>query len=162
MSNLVTNPTADADNTIDGVTSDVVPLSANADTKDAVKGNSNTGAGGSFQSQDSYGVVGASLNESAGLFYSNASQNSKPTIVSLSIGGETTADHYQAQDENGLADFAIDKNGAPQLNPQGKSRPAASAAMRGKLWFVPGGTGVADQTQCCMKDASGNYSWVNL
>jgi len=40
--------------------------------------------------------------------------------------------------------------------------PTASAALRGTMWIVQGGSGVADTLQVCMKDASDAYVWVTL
>ena len=42
------------------------------------------------------------------------------------------------------------------------SLPTPSAAYRGKIWVVPGGTGSADTAYICIKDASDNYVWQAL
>ncbi len=42
------------------------------------------------------------------------------------------------------------------------SKPAASAANRGRIWIVQGGAGVADTLQVCIKNASDSYVWVTV
>ena len=42
------------------------------------------------------------------------------------------------------------------------SQPAASASIRGQLWIIQGGAGVADIFQVCIKDATDTYVWVTV
>lgn len=41
-------------------------------------------------------------------------------------------------------------------------KPPASAAVWGRIWHIPGGLGVADTFEVCIKDASNNYHWIDL
>lgn len=41
-------------------------------------------------------------------------------------------------------------------------QPAASATVWGRLWHVPGGAGVADTFEICLKDSSDVYNWVDV
>jgi len=41
----------------------------------------------------------------------------------------------------------------------GVAQPMCALAMRGRLWFVPGGTGVQDSLQVCAADATNSYAW---
>lgn len=134
---------------------------------DAVSGQSLNGVGGYFHSDYFYGVMGDSSNESSAYFSSNFSGNTKPTVLIQSIGG--TANLLEIQDHPGAGNAvlmsvsstgrAVLNNGA-QLFTSG-TRPACSSATRGLLWVAQGGAGVADVLQACMKDAAGNYAWVN-
>ena len=56
----------------------------------------------------------------------------------------------------------IDKDGALQMNISGASRPAASAAMRGTVWYTKSAGGVADTLSVCLKSAADTYSWVTI
>jgi hypothetical protein len=42
------------------------------------------------------------------------------------------------------------------------SQPTCSAALRGRLWFATGGTGVKDGLTVCAKDATEAYAWRTL
>lgn len=42
------------------------------------------------------------------------------------------------------------------------AQPAASAALRGLIWVVQGGAGVADVVQICLKGTADTYSWVTI
>lgn len=46
--------------------------------------------------------------------------------------------------------------------PNGASKPAAAAGVRGLVWYTPGGAGVADTFEVCRKDAADAYAWVTL
>ena len=41
----------------------------------------------------------------------------------------------------------------------GLAQPMCALNMRGRLWFVPGGTGVQDSLQVCAADATNTYAW---
>jgi hypothetical protein len=41
----------------------------------------------------------------------------------------------------------------------GLTQPMCALNMRGRLWFVPGGTGVQDSLQVCAADATNTYAW---
>ncbi len=53
----------------------------------------------------------------------------------------------------------VGATGGIQLNTSG-SQPTCDASVRGLLWNIPGGAGVADILQACQKDAADAYSWV--
>jgi hypothetical protein len=38
-------------------------------------------------------------------------------------------------------------------------KPACDAEARGKIWFVKGGSGVADTLEVCAKNADDAYDW---
>jgi hypothetical protein len=42
------------------------------------------------------------------------------------------------------------------------TRPTCNAATRGTLWYVAGGTGVADTFQACIKSAGDVFNWTSL
>lgn len=42
------------------------------------------------------------------------------------------------------------------------SKPACAAGIRGTVWYVAGGAGVADTFEVCRKDAADAYAWVAL
>jgi hypothetical protein len=44
----------------------------------------------------------------------------------------------------------------------GESQPACGSSVRGRLWFVAGGTGVKDSLTVCAKDATGAFAWRTL
>ena len=44
----------------------------------------------------------------------------------------------------------------------GETQPACSGVIRGRLWFVPGGTGVKDGLTVCAKDATNAFAWRTL
>jgi hypothetical protein len=44
----------------------------------------------------------------------------------------------------------------------GESRPACSATVQGRTWFIAGGVGVADSFTVCAKDASGVFAWRTI
>jgi hypothetical protein len=44
----------------------------------------------------------------------------------------------------------------------GEARPACSAIVRGRTWFVAGGTGVQDSFAVCARDVSGTYAWRTI
>jgi len=46
------------------------------------------------------------------------------------------------------------------LQPTGASKPTCSATYRGQHWVTPGGAGVADILEFCLKDAADVYAWV--
>lgn len=56
----------------------------------------------------------------------------------------------------------FDKDGAVQLNVAGGTRPAASAAHRGKVWYTLSAGGVADTLSVCLKSAADTYAWVTI
>jgi hypothetical protein len=54
---------------------------------------------------------------------------------------------------------------ANQVTPAGvlgEAQPACGAPVRGRLWFVAGGTGVKDGLTVCAKDATGAFAWRTL
>lgn len=64
---------------------------------------------------------------------------------------------------NNTTDVAyIDLNGAIQLNVAGAARPAASAALRGTIWYTKSAGGVADTLSVCLKSAADTYAWVTI
>ncbi len=44
----------------------------------------------------------------------------------------------------------------------GEALPTCGAPVRGRLWFVAGGTGVKDGLSVCAKDATGAFAWRTL
>jgi hypothetical protein len=42
------------------------------------------------------------------------------------------------------------------------TQPPCNASTRGTLWFVQGGSGVADSLQLCYKNAANLYSWQTI
>lgn len=130
---------------------------------DAVSGISIYGTGGYFYSENFYGVMGSSLNESSGWFSSGAGQNNAPTVLIQAIGGN--ADLFEVQDSGFNAVVEIDKDGkslfykGAQLKTS-STKPSCASSNRGLLWVVQGGVGVADLLQACLKDAAGSYAWV--
>ena len=44
----------------------------------------------------------------------------------------------------------------------GEAQPACSVAVRGRLWFVAGATGIQDGLTVCAKDATNSYAWRTL
>jgi hypothetical protein len=42
------------------------------------------------------------------------------------------------------------------------TQPTCNSGLRGTVWVVQGGSGVADVPQICIKDASNNYVWFTL
>ena len=42
------------------------------------------------------------------------------------------------------------------------ARPTAGPDYRGMMWVTPGGAGVADTVEICLKSAADTYSWVNI
>lgn len=46
------------------------------------------------------------------------------------------------------------------LQVTGASKPTCDSTIRGQHWTIPGGAGVADIFQVCLKDASDIYAWV--
>lgn len=42
------------------------------------------------------------------------------------------------------------------------TRPTCDTTKRGLIWYVAGGTGVADQLQACVKNSSNVFNWVNI
>jgi hypothetical protein len=44
----------------------------------------------------------------------------------------------------------------------GEVQPSCVAAVRGRLWFVPGASGVQDGLSVCAKDATNTYAWRTL
>jgi hypothetical protein len=40
-----------------------------------------------------------------------------------------------------------------------ESQPACSAGVRGRVWYVPGSTGMKDDVAVCAKDATNAYAW---
>ena len=51
---------------------------------------------------------------------------------------------------------------APAPGILGETRPSCSAAVRGRVWFQAGGTGVKDELAVCAKDAAEAYQWRTL
>jgi len=41
-------------------------------------------------------------------------------------------------------------------------KPVASASVWGRFWHVPGGIGVADTFEVCLKDSSDVYNWIDV
>jgi hypothetical protein len=66
---------------------------------------------------------------------------------------DDSAQNYFAGEANADKGFRLSTSG---------SQPTCTSAIRGLMWNVEGGTGVADQLQICQKDASDNYVWVSL
>lgn len=71
------------------------------------------------------------------------------------LGDENVTDIFA-----GSTALANVKAGSVQLTTG--ARPAADAAHRGMIWYVAGGTGVADTIEICVKSAANTYSWVAL
>jgi hypothetical protein len=44
----------------------------------------------------------------------------------------------------------------------GETQPTCGASVRGRVWFVAGGTGVKDSLNVCAKDATGAFAWRTL
>jgi hypothetical protein len=44
----------------------------------------------------------------------------------------------------------------------GEALPSCGTAVRGRLWFVAGGTGVKDSLSVCAKDSTNTYAWRPL
>lgn len=56
----------------------------------------------------------------------------------------------------------LEVNGALRLNSAAAKPATCDASLRGVIWMVQGGTGVADSLEACVKDANGNYAWTKL
>jgi len=54
----------------------------------------------------------------------------------------------------------LNVNPAPGL--LGEAQPLCSVAVRGRTWFVPGGSGVKDNYNVCARDATGTYAWRTI
>lgn len=54
----------------------------------------------------------------------------------------------------------LNLNGAPGI--LGETQPTCGPAVRGRTWFVAGGTGVKDSYSVCAKDATGTYAWRTI
>jgi len=59
------------------------------------------------------------------------------------------------------ADFRLE-NGIVPAGVLGESLPACNLSTRGRLWFVPGASGVKDSLSACAKDATNTYAWRTL
>lgn len=58
--------------------------------------------------------------------------------------------------------FAIDKDGAIQLNVAGGTKPTCAVAQRGKVWVTQSASGTTDSVDICLKSTADTYSWRNL
>jgi len=97
------------------------------------------------------GVVLAS-----GLGYDSAAFTS-PSATVIQIGGSNTSELRMRAAEVTALKFG--PTGPQWLT---GARPTCDAAARGSVWYVAGGTGVADTFEVCVKSAADTYSWVTL
>jgi hypothetical protein len=66
-------------------------------------------------------------------------------------------------DNSGTVRAAIDKDGMYQMGIGNVTAPPTCvAALRGKLWYTGGGTGVTDTVSMCLKATADTYSWVTI
>lgn len=121
----------------------------------------------------------SSISSFAGLLHMEASSgwrilskatNSNTTAsIALRVGTQNAITHEGAK----LASFYSDNfsteraffsaDGALRLNAAGAADPTCSSTIRGRIWFTPGGAGVADVIKVCMKQADDvTYSWTAL
>ena len=67
-----------------------------------------------------------------------------------------------------MAAFWYDGNGFRIQSPispsgvLGEAQPTCNSFIRGRLWFVPGSTGVKDGLTVCAKDAMDTFAWRTL
>lgn len=108
------------------------------------------------------GVYGESDHGYSGYFEANTT-NAGPTLVTQQFS-TSTQDLFQALDWSNNVLASIDYLGvihaSKGLQLPSDSSTTCSASTEFRTRGVPGGTGVADQFQVCLKDASDNYSWV--
>lgn len=65
--------------------------------------------------------------------------------------------------KDGLIDLGVPGQRWRSVQIIGNSaRPTADSTQQGRLFVTPGGGGVADSFDICLKAAGGSYSWVNL
>lgn len=122
---------------------------------DTIDGLATDGAGGYFQSNTNYGLMGTSAYGTSLWASPQVSGNTNPTVVIQSIGG--ASDQLQVQDLNGVAELTIKDSGLLVL---ANAVDSCNASNRGGLKVVQGGVGVADALQVCLKATDGSYSWV--
>jgi hypothetical protein len=101
-----------------------------------------TGAGGpTTLNIDTLGAVSLKLADGA----------TDPTALDL-IGGRMNSIWYDGT----VFRLAV----APPMLPAGSvTQPACAVAIRGRLWFTVGATGVKDGLSVCAKDATNAYAW---
>ena len=73
---------------------------------------------------------------------------------------DIVADRLQAISYNGTSFVLARPSTAAGI--LGEAQPACSSLSRGRLWFVPGTTGVKDGLTVCAKDAMDVYAWRTL
>lgn len=57
----------------------------------------------------------------------------------------------------------VSHNNGVRLNTSGGgSKPTCASGIRGTLWYVQGGSGVADTSEVCAKSTADTYAWVSL
>lgn len=109
-------------------------------------------------------ALGSTAGQTTNLQGSPADGATAVSVVLRSANNFTTAGAKIVSIRNNTSAevVAFPWEGSIRLNVQGTARPAASAARRGEIFYVPGGAGVSDTIEICLKDAADAYAWVSL
>lgn len=83
--------------------------------------------------------------------------------VSLTTGKLVVVKNNGNEKVSIASDGAITTTVGVRLNTLGGgSKPTCDSSIRGSLWYVQGGAGVADTFEACTKDAADAYAWRTL
>ncbi len=126
--------------------------------------NSHISSGGDFITTNS-GAFSAANGQSAIVFGRSSNGSSSIAINLTSVSNFSTAGAKVISVKNNLSNeiVAIPWEGGIQLNVQGTAEPTCTAARRGEIIYVRGGTGVAETIRACLKDPTDeSYAWYTM
>ena len=83
------------------------------------------------------------------------------TLLQVQAGSGQSTDLAAFSSTAGIHGARVSQEGALVNLPFG-TKPVCSVSVRGMLWHVQGGTGVADQVEVCAKNAANAYAWMAL
>jgi hypothetical protein len=69
--------------------------------------------------------------------------------IKFYAGGNAAGDFVVGVDQYGL-----------RLTPEAAAQPTCTSGIKGQLYYKPGGAGVSDTIEMCMKAAADTYGWV--
>lgn len=96
----------------------------------------------------------------------NGVVNDGATAVATALrsnGTYSTAGAKITSFRNGTTEVAfVDLNGLIRVNANNNAQPACDATTRGRVYYLNGGTGVADKYEICMKSAADAYAWKTI
>lgn len=120
----------------------------------AGSGVSPTSTGGAVTTADMYAAAGF-LNQGGTI---DITGEMRGLHLTSNLCSFVSGQCFGIKDDVGARNYFL---GGVELATSG-AQPACSATIRGTLWIVQGGAGVADQYQVCKKDAANAYAWQQV